>query len=67
MNMFDPFDPMSPFFHDEFIFNEDEPRRRREDNVLCRQACPHCGNYIIFRENDEIIQCNQCGSRFRCE
>lgn len=28
----DPFDPMSPFFLDEFIFNEeDEPKKRKTD------------------------------------
>lgn len=65
MNMYDPFDPMSPFFQDEFIFNEDdELRRRQEKKILCRQDCPHCGHSLIFPEGAMTVRCNHCGDKF---
>lgn len=67
MNMLDPFDPMSPFFQDEFIFNEenDSHRRRREGDDCCQQPCPDCGEILKFRSGAETVRCRNCGSRFR--
>lgn len=72
MNMFDPFDPMSPFFQDEFIFNEnDEPKQkgqsRRSDGDSCYfRICPDCNRILTVYRSDEVIRCD-CGSRFRNE
>ena len=60
------FGSMSPFFHDEYLFNDDErPRRRRnEDDVYVRQPCPECGAPLKIRYDAEKVRCRNCGSKF---
>jgi len=43
MDMFG-FGPMGSFFFDEFLFNEEDERRQRDDEgCVCRELCPDCG------------------------
>ena len=64
--MSDPFDPMSPFFQDEFIFNEEDgPHEQAGDGDDCRQACPDCGYALRFPSGAETVRCTHCGGRFR--
>ena len=64
------FGSMSPFFHDEYLFNDDErPKRQRhsenKDDGYCRQPCPDCGSPLKFRVDAEKICCRHCGNRFK--
>jgi ribosomal protein L37AE/L43A len=62
------FGSMSPFFHDEYLFNDDErPKKRRandEDDGYCRLPCPECGAPLEFRVDAEKVRCRHCGSKF---
>ena len=60
------FGSMSPFFHDEYLFNDDERQRRRrnEDDGYCWMPCPDCGSPLKFRYEAERVRCRQCGSKF---
>lgn len=60
-NFDDPFDPMSPFFLDEFIFNEEKNR----DDDYCYSSCPDCGEQLKYRYDAEKVRCPNCGGRFR--
>lgn len=64
----DPFDPMSPFFQDEFIFNDENDqtgRRQQPSGDDCSQPCPDCGNTLRYPAGAETVRCGNCGSRFR--
>lgn len=61
MNMLDPFDPMSPFFQDEFIFNEEDDH----DDEYCYASCPDCGEQMKYRYEAEKVRCRNCGETFR--
>ena len=67
MSMFDPFDPMSPFFQDEFIFYDENDQQRQSQNgdEFNRQPCPDCGEMLKYRPEAETVRCRNCGSRFR--
>jgi len=62
------FGSMSPFFHDEYLFNDDERHRKQRsengDDGYCRQPCPDCGNMLKFRYDAEKVRCRNCGSKF---
>ena len=60
MDMLDPFDPMNPFFQDEFIFNEED----EDENGYRRLPCPDCEETLRFHRDAETVRCRNCGSRF---
>jgi len=63
------FGSMSPFFHDEYLFNDDErqrkKRRNEEDDGYYRTTCPDCGSPMRFREEAEKVRCRNCGGKFK--
>lgn len=67
MNMFDPLDPMNPFFQDKFIFYDenDQQRQSRNGDDFSRQPCPDCGEMLEFHPDAETVRCRHCGGRFR--
>jgi predicted RNA-binding Zn-ribbon protein involved in translation (DUF1610 family) len=64
------FGSMSPFFHDEYLFNDDErPRRQRKQrnegmDTTCYRECLDCGEDIEIATGDTYVICPHCGSRF---
>ena len=62
------FGSMSPFFHDEYLFNDDEkPRRKRRNDSeddYCRAICPVCGRKMKFRAEAVKVRCRDCGNKF---
>jgi len=66
------FNPMSPFFIDEFIFNEDdepeqERNRRREwddDSSYNPRRCPDCDGVLVDSGIGAAICC-RCYAQFR--
>ena len=60
------FGSMSPFFHDEYLFNDDKrPRRQRNEDEYCRMACLDCGEPLKFRYTAEKVRYRHCGSKFK--
>ena len=66
--MFDLFPPTSPFFIDEFIFNEgDDERRQRtarqdDDFSVSYKTGPDCNRVLTVYRTDSVIRCD-CGGR----
>ena len=62
------FGSMSPYFHDEYLFNDDgRPRqkcRNDEYDGYCRQPRPECGAPLKFRDDAEKVRCRNYGSKF---
>jgi DNA-directed RNA polymerase subunit RPC12/RpoP len=63
------FGSMSPFFHDEYLFNDDErPRKKRrndQDDGYVRESCPDCSAPLKFRPDAEKVRCRNCGGKFK--
>jgi ribosomal protein S27E len=59
------FGSMSPYFTDEYLFNDDiRPRRQRHEDEYVRVPCPDCGMPLRFRYDAEKVRCRHCGSKF---
>lgn len=71
------FGSMSPFFHDEYLFGDDQrPRQRREGRNRCNQdvsftelttryrECLDCGYELEIGFTDTSVTCPNCGGRF---
>ena len=64
------FGSMSPFFHDEYLFNDDQKprkkRKRRDDDgdYTERKRCLDCGTTLKIGSRDPMVVCWKCSSRF---
>ena len=60
----------SPFFHDEYLFNDGErPRKKRKQRdddagLTERKRCLDCGAIIEVGRGDNIVSCGRCSGRF---
>jgi len=60
------FGSQSPFFHDEYLFGDDQkPRkkRKRQDdggNYTERKRCPNCGTTLEVGSGDSRVVCWKC-------
>ena len=60
----------SPFFHDEYLFNDGErPRKRRKQRdddagSTERKRCLDCGTTLEVGSGDTVVVCWKCNGRF---
>ena len=59
----------SPFFHDEYLFNDGErPRKKRKQRDDAgsteRKRCLDCGATIEVGSGDNVVTCWKCNGRF---
>ena len=64
----DGYDPTEPFSQDEFVsYSNNELAALdagRDSDALCRVRCPDCGAIVVFDEDDDEVECQDCGCEF---
>ena len=64
----DFFDPTEPFSEDEFVTYDNNELRAidagRNPDALCRIRCPDCGVIVVFDDDDDVVECQDCGCEF---
>ena len=64
----DFFDPTESFSEDEFVSYSDNELAvldvGRDPDALRRVHCPDCGAIVLFDEDDDEAECQDCGSEF---
>jgi len=64
----DSYNPVEPFSQDEFAVHDDDELEELDaggdPDVLVTEQCPNCGTVIVFDEDDEKVECQNCGCEF---
>ena len=64
----DYYDPTEPFSEDEFVSYDNNELHAidagGDPDALCRVRCPDCGAWVLYDEDDDEAECQDCGCEF---